>query len=106
MVDCRKCQRFSACYFDNDDCIGFVQKPMTNADAIRQMTDDELYEFLLKVQIGDIDYSVAFCDMCKKDGGNELGLDCDGCFKHWLKQDAETHFQGLHTPCGPNSDVM
>lgn len=81
------------------------QKPMTNADAIRQMTDDELYEFLLKVQIGDIDYSVAICDICTKDGGNELGLDCDGCFKHWLKQDAETHYQGLHTPCGLNSDI-
>lgn len=46
MVDCRKCQRFSACYFDGDDCIGFVPKTMTNADRIRSMTDEELAEYL------------------------------------------------------------
>lgn len=46
MIDCRKCQRFSACYSDNDDCIGFMPKKQTNADRIRAMTDEELAKYL------------------------------------------------------------
>ena len=62
---------------------------MTNADRIRQMTDDELDDFLASWEMGDIDYSVTYCDLCeenKRHGckGNTLGLDCDGCRKHWL----------------------
>ena len=60
---------------------------MTNADCIRRMTDEQLYEFLSEWECGDIDYSITFCDLCKQ-GGNELNLDCDGCRKHWLQRDA------------------
>ena len=60
---------------------------MTNADCIRRMSDEQLYEFLSEWECGDIDYSITFCDLCKQ-GGNELNLDCDGCRKHWLKRDA------------------
>ena len=60
---------------------------MTNADCIRHMSDEQLYEFLSEWECGDIDYSITFCDLCKQ-GGNELNLDCDGCRKHWLKRDA------------------
>lgn len=74
---------------------------MTNAEAIRQMTDEELFEFETRLKDGDIDYAVTFCDLCMNDG-NELNLDCDGCLNHWLKQDAYTHYQGLHCPCGVN----
>lgn len=63
---------------------------MTNADRIRSMTDDELYKFLSMWEIGDIDYSVTFCDLCKKDG-NTLNLDCDGCRKHWLESSANDY---------------
>ena len=60
----------------------------TNADRIRSMTDEELAEFLEKVELGDLDYSITFCDMCKA-GGNALNLDCKGCLKHWLQKDSE-----------------
>ena len=60
---------------------------MTNADCIRRMTDEQLYDFLSEWECGDIDYSITFCDLCKQ-GGNELNLDCDGCRKHWLQRDA------------------
>ena len=60
---------------------------MTNADCIRRMSDDQLYDFLSEWECGDIDYSITFCDLCKQ-GGNELNLDCDGCRKHWLQRDA------------------
>ncbi len=72
---------------------------MTNADAIRKMTDDELYEFLSEWECGDIDYAVTFCDLCNdatKRGeiGNVLNLDCDGCRKHWLTRGAN-EYNGL-----------
>lgn len=60
---------------------------MTNADCIRRMDDEQLYDFLSEWECGDIDYSITFCDLCKQ-SGNELNLDCDGCRKHWLQSDA------------------
>ena len=67
---------------------------MKNADVIRHMTDKKLDEFLAQFEIGDIDYAVTFCDLCKGNG-NELGLDCDGCRAHWLTEDANS-YNGLN----------
>ena len=74
-------------------------REMTNADVIRNMNDHALYEFLSKFEIGDIDYSVTFCDMCEQDQrkggkGNVFGYDCDDCRKAWLERDA-TEYNGL-----------
>lgn len=60
----------------------------TNADRIRCMSDEELEEFMSRCELGDIDYSVTFCSLCKKDG-NRLGLDCNGCRLHWLQSEVE-----------------
>ena len=67
---------------------------MTNADVIRNMTDEQLHEFLSGWEFGDYEYAVTFCDLCMADRrkggtGNTLGLDCDGCRKHWLLSDSE-----------------
>lgn len=62
----------------------FKEADMTNGDRIRSMSDEQLVDFLSRMELGDIDYAVTFCDLCK-DGGNALGLDCDGCLLHWLK---------------------
>ena len=62
------------------------QKVISNADKIRSMTDEELADFIQRVQFGDfsnLDYGKTFCDMC--DGQYE----CDDCLKYWLKQPAE-----------------
>ena len=72
---------------------------MTNADCIRRMSDEQLYEFLSEWECGDIDYAVTFCDLCNEatkrgEVGNVLNLDCDGCRKHWLQRDA-VDFGGL-----------
>ena len=72
-----------------------MAKKMTNADRIRAMTDDELFDFIDKVRLDDIDYACTFCDMCENDGGNALGIDCDGCLRRWLTLDASEHPQGL-----------
>ena len=60
---------------------------MTNADKIRSLTNEELERFLSRVEIGDISRAVACGGMCEKDGGNALGLDCEGCRWHWLKSE-------------------
>ncbi len=57
----------------------------TNADRIRNMTNEELAEFLERFGLGDIDYTVTFCDLCRK-GGNALNLDCSGCLRYWLER--------------------
>lgn len=58
--------------------------PMTNADRIRAMTDEELANFLDRVEMGDIDYSKTFCDLC------EGQFDCDDCRLWWLKKEADS----------------
>ena len=70
---------------------------MTNADVIRQMTDNELYKFLQAFETGDIDYSLTFCSLCK-----DTGLDCDECFERWLFNDAHD-YNGLLADKGINS---
>lgn len=64
---------------------------MTNADVIRQMTNEQLAKFIQRVELGDLDYAITFCDMCKE-GGNALNLDCDGCLSHWLNSNANDTF--------------
>ena len=50
MSDCRKCVRFGECLVE-EDCGLFVKKPMTNADRIRAMTDEELTEELYLLRL-------------------------------------------------------
>lgn len=54
---------------------------MTNAERIRQMTDEELGDFL---------YNEGCCppDVRPCIGGSE-GLSCDACWQKWLRQEAE-----------------
>ena len=59
-------------------------KPMTNADRMRNMDDDELAEFLLEVN-NTIPHCM-FVD-CKYDDERE-GL-CKNCFLEWLKAEVE-----------------
>ena len=60
------------------------QRVRTNADRIRCMSDEELAEFLDRWEMGDIDYSKTFCDLC------EGQYDChDDCWLDWLKQEVK-----------------
>ena len=62
----------------------------SNADRIRSMSNEELLEFLLDFEIGDIDYSRTFCDLCEKDcKENGESTDCEGCLKWWLEKDSK-----------------
>lgn len=62
---------------------------VTNADRIRGMSDEELQDFLLRFESGDIDYAKTFCDLCCKDAAlDRESTDCEGCLLWWLKQDS------------------
>ena len=61
----------------------FYNKPITNADRIRAMSDKELADFIDRCEMSDIDYSKTFCDLCNGQ------YECDQCRLDWLQQPAE-----------------
>ena len=83
------------CKHDKEKCVGssrrgshkncFEPREMTNADRIRAMSDEELSEFISRIEIGDFGqqvYGKTFCDMCKGQ------YECDDCRLWWLQQPA------------------
>ena len=72
---CGECDRRYACDIDPDKCDEWPDPvPMTNADRIRAMRDDELKEFIC---------SILQCEFCKFEGWG-------GCeLLEWLQQPAE-----------------
>lgn len=63
-------------FIPDDDC----EKPMTNGDLIRQMTDEDLAEYI----------RVFFPEVCPP--GNCPGEDCCyKCWLDWLKQEATSN---------------
>ena len=62
------------------------EQKSSNADRIRAMSDEELSEFISRIEIGDFGpqvYGKTFCDMCKGQ------YECDDCRLWWLQQPAE-----------------
>ena len=58
-------------------------EPITRADRIRAMSDEELAEFIDRCEMNDIDYAKTCCDLCNGQ------YECDQCRLDWLKQPAE-----------------
>lgn len=82
-----KCRKFS-----DDTAISYCvmgpcpEQKLSNADRIRDMSDEELAEFISRIEIGDFGpqvYGKTFCDMCKGQ------YECDDCRLWWLQQPAE-----------------
>ena len=65
---------------NHTDC-PYRTEPITNADRIRAMSDEELCKFLGECKFCDI--CVEGCDSCTYNG------DCDKRLLEWLKQPAE-----------------
>lgn len=80
MSDCRQCADFEWCK-EHEECDLFKPKPMTNADRIRAMSDEELAEFICKTQFAFIPRSLGNIPISVYDGMSVL---------KWLKQEAET----------------
>ena len=60
----------------------FYNKPITNADRIRAMSDEELADFIDRCEMNDIDYAKTFCDLCNGQ------YECNQCRIDWLQQPA------------------
>ena len=67
---------------DYKDCL-YRTEPITNAQKIRAMSDEELAEFIDRCEMNDIDYAKTFCDLCNGQ------YECDQCRLDWLQQPAE-----------------
>ena len=61
----------------------FYNKPITNADRIRAMSDEELADFIDRCEMNDIDYAKTFCDLCNGQ------YECGQCRLDWLQQPAK-----------------
>jgi len=62
------------------------QKPHTNADRIRGMSNEELAEWL--THLPKICTCHDHCELCIAQ--KECDKGCEGCIKDWLRQPAET----------------
>ena len=67
---------------DYKDC-RYRTEPITNAQKIRAMSDEELAEFIYRCEMGEIDYAKTFCDLCNGQ------YKCGQCRLDWLQQPAE-----------------
>jgi len=85
MSDCRQCADFDWCA-EHEDCGLFKQKPITNADRIRSMTDEELDKFL-----GEVQWDVAnYCGGVTQKQEYPVP-EHRGAWLDWLKQEVSTN---------------
>lgn len=84
MSICDKCERESECLVAHEDdfCLNYVRKPLTNADRIRAMTDEKLAAwFRVIVDCEGCPVTENF-DECKH------GKACKDKWLEWLRQEA------------------
>ena len=86
MVDCMECTNFIECHYSGQltgrltSCPDFKQKPKTNADRIRAMTDEELAWELMTWRIET---------EAKHQGVESNYPNTQATILEWLKQPAE-----------------
>lgn len=79
---------YSSYYVDyvlkwKEECFEIVEKKETNADRIRNMSDEELADFLDVVGKDGISSQYSHpCDCC-------FNNECEFCWKEWLQSEAE-----------------
>ena len=77
--NCGECERRWACEIDPNECNEWTDPaPMTNAQKIRAMSDEELAEFIKHIKV-----RAAFCKAVKDNDAFEAL-----CSAEWLQQPA------------------
>ena len=70
-------------------------KPITNADRVRSMSDEELAEFLLKVNTAYAEPCMTGESDCKWEDYPTHDKGCKNCFLEWLQSEAEQQKKNL-----------
>lgn len=65
------------------------KKQQTNADRIRSMSDEELAEFLVKVNTAYAEPCMTGQEDCKWEDYPDHSKGCKDCFKNWLQSEVE-----------------
>lgn len=86
MTNCKYCK--ADCIFRGEqqtkECKGYI--PMTNADRIRAMSDEELAELLSN----EVPHDCAYCNLvCATFDGDKFAGSCQNAFYRWLQQPAK-----------------
>lgn len=83
MEICKRCKYESTCSTasESDFCLNYEPRPLTNADRIRAMTDEELAALFYRQRTTD--------HTCPP-GGRNCQHSCEKCWLDWLKQEAIT----------------
>lgn len=76
-LSCAKADRCEQADRVEDYCINHEERPMTNADRIRAMTDEELAGW----------FGTHVCCMADPITCTKPGLSCRKCWLDWLKQE-------------------
>ena len=88
MANCHNCERLAICHWANPEeiiCSSFKPKPITNADRIRNMSDEELANELSG-------QCPAIFGGHRMSGEGCMGFDsCQACWLDWLKQEVSTN---------------
>lgn len=74
-------------FIPDDDC----EKPMTNGDRIRLMSDEELADYAYKVLANyccppEREYATKTC--------NDMKAECKKCWLDWLKKESDDEAHG------------
>lgn len=82
MEICKRCKYAPTCSAasNSDFCLNYDPRPLTNADGLRASTDEELAEWIYKVQDEDAYRKENFLQKLSKHWWLE-----------WLRQEAETN---------------
>ncbi len=89
MTNCKECAKRNSCTKplsttgDYKNCADFAQKKMTRFERIKQMSVEEMAEW-----IGDVNWS-SDCITCCYSLEDCGGVDCSGGIKQWLMQEVE-----------------
>jgi len=87
MANCHNCERLAICPWASPEeiiCSSFKAKPITNADRIRAMSDEELDKFLGEVQWDVANYCGGVTQKQEYPVPEQRGAWLD-----WLKEEAE-----------------
>lgn len=81
-LSCAKADRCEQADRVEDYCINHEERPMTNADRIRQMTDEELAKLFSNSDCG-------YCKLRDTCYANGFEKDCEDAWLDWLKQEVQ-----------------